>query len=115
MRAPYNVNRFAQVAALAALEDPTHLKRTRSLVLAERPRLLAALQTRGAAVAPSQANFLLVRTGEQAGPLRQALMKAGLLVRDGVAVGFPGHLRIAIGTPEQNDRLLGVWDRVLSR
>lgn len=115
VRAPYNVNRFAQVAAVAALEDPTHLKRTRSLVLAERPRLLAALEARGAPAAPSQANFLLVRAGEQAGPLRQALMKAGLLVRDGVAVGFPGHLRIAIGTPEQNDRLLEVWARVLSR
>jgi len=115
VRAPYNVNRFAQVAAVAALEDRTHLKRTRALVLAERPRLAAALEARGAMVPPSQANFLLVRAGEQAGLLRQALMKAGLLVRDGAGVGFPGHLRIAIGTMEQNDRLLQVWDRVLAR
>ena len=115
VRAPFNVNRFAQVAAVAALDDRTHLKRTRSLILAERPRLAAALQARGAVVPPSQANFLLVRVGEQAGPLRQALMKAGLLVRDGAGVGFPGHLRIAIGTAEQNNRLLEVWTRTLAR
>src|SRR5215471_7682824 len=40
VRAPFNVNRFAQVAAVTALEDTEHLERTRALVLAERPRLL---------------------------------------------------------------------------
>ena len=38
VRAPYNVNRLAQVAALAALEDQEHLARTRAVILAERPR-----------------------------------------------------------------------------
>ena len=33
-------------------------------------------------------------------------------MRDGGGVGFPGHLRIAIGTPEQNTQILEVWDRV---
>jgi histidinol-phosphate/aromatic aminotransferase/cobyric acid decarboxylase-like protein len=32
-------------------------------------------------------------------------------VRDGAGVGFPGHLRIAVGTAEQNARLLEVWDK----
>lgn len=114
VRAPYNVNRLAQVAAVAALEDPAHLERTRALILAERPRLSAALERRGAVVPRSQANFLLVRVGEQAGALRAELLKAGILVRDGAGVGFPGHLRISIGTAEQNDRLLAVWDRSLA-
>ena len=114
VRAPYNVNRLAQVAAVAALEDRAHLERTRNLVCAERPRLRAALVERGAHVPPSQANFVLPRVGEQADALRAALLKSGILVRDGAAVGFPGHLRIAIGTPEQNDRLLEVWDRTLT-
>ena len=43
VRAPYNVNRLAQAAAVAALADPEHLERTRALVLAERPRLEAEL------------------------------------------------------------------------
>ena len=108
VRAPFNVNRLAQIAAVAALEDTAHLDRTRALVLAERPRLRAELERRGAPSPPSQANFLLVKVGD-APAMRQALLEAGILVRDGASVGFPGHLRIAIGTPEQNDRLLAAW------
>jgi histidinol-phosphate aminotransferase len=114
VRAPYNVNRFAQVGAVAALEDTEHLARTRALVLAERPALRAALAERGAPSPPSQANFLLVKAGEQTDPVRIALRQAGILVRDGAGVGFPGHLRIAIGRPEQNRKLVEVWDGVVA-
>jgi histidinol-phosphate aminotransferase len=110
VRAPYNVNRLAQVAAVAALGDPEHLERTRRVVLEGRPRLQAALATRGAPSPPSQANFVLARVGDRAPALRAGLLKAGILVRDGAGVGFPGHLRIAVGTAEQNARLLEAWD-----
>ncbi len=110
VRAPFNVNRLAQTAAVAALGDPEHLVRTRRVVIEERPRLQAALAERGAQSPPSQANFILVNVGDRADALRAALFKAGILVRDGTAVGFPGHLRIAVGTAEQNRRLLDVWD-----
>jgi histidinol-phosphate aminotransferase len=110
VRAPYNVNRLAQIAAVAALDDAAHLERTREVVLTERPRLQAALAERGAPSPPSQANFVLVNVGARADTLRAALFKAGILVRDGAGVGFPGHLRIAVGTAEQNRRLLEKWD-----
>jgi histidinol-phosphate aminotransferase len=113
VRAPYNVNRLGQVAAVAALEDREHLERTRALVLSERPRVRAALERRGASSPPSQANFLLAKVGRAAATVREALLRSGILVRDGAGIGFPGHLRIAIGTPEQNDRLLAAWDRAI--
>jgi histidinol-phosphate aminotransferase len=112
VRAPFNVNRLAQTAAVAALGDPEHLERTRAVVLEQRPRLQAALAKRGAPSPPSQANFILARAGDRTGALRTALFQAGILVRDGSAVGFPGHLRIAVGTAEQNQKLLDVWDRM---
>lgn len=115
VRAPFNVNRFAQVAGVAALEDAAHLERTRALILAERPRLLGELAQRGAPAPPSQSNFILPRVGGQADALRAALLKAGILVRDGAAVGFPGHLRIAVSTRENNDRLLKAWDRAAGK
>ena len=115
VRAPFNVNRLAQVAAVAALGDPEHLERTRRVVLEERPRLQAALAERGAPSPPSQANFVLARVGDGVGALRAALFQAGILVRDGASVGFPGHLRIAVGTGEQNRRLLDVWDKTMGR
>ena len=42
--------------------------------------------------------------------VRARLLRAGLIVRDGGAVGFPGHLRIAIGTHDVNERLLAALD-----
>jgi histidinol-phosphate aminotransferase len=109
VRAPYNVNRLGQVAALAALEDRGHWERTRQLILAERAFLSRELGRRGYAFPSSQANFLLVKVADAA-RARAALFRAGLLVRDGAAVGFPGHLRISVGTREANERLLAVLD-----
>src|SRR5690349_5245089 len=111
VRAPFNVNRLAQTAAVAALGDPEHLERTRAVVLEQRPRLHAALARRGAPSPPSQANFILAKVGDRSAALRATLFQAGILVRDGSAVGFPGHLRIAVATAEQNQRLLDAWDK----
>src|SRR5262245_6022474 len=110
VRAPYNVNRLAQVAAAAALEDSEHLEKTRALILTERPRLRAALAERGAPAPASQANFLLPNVGARVGAVRASLLAHAILVRDGSGIGFPGHLRIAVGTRKQNDRLLAAWD-----
>src|SRR5262245_19468596 len=105
VRAPSTVNRLGQVAALAALEDTEHTTRTRAVILQERAYLAAGLKRLGIAFAPSQANFMLVRVENSAG-VREHLLRGGILVRDGAAVGFPGHLRITVGTREVNERLL---------
>jgi histidinol-phosphate aminotransferase len=111
VRAPYNVNRLGQVAALAAVEDREHREKTRQHVLTERAFLTKELASRGFLFPPSQANFMLVRVTD-ATKAREALARAGMLVRDGGMVGFPGHLRIAIGLRETNERLLGVLESV---
>jgi histidinol-phosphate aminotransferase len=109
VRAPYNVNRLGQAAALAALADEEHRRRTRALVLAERAFLTAELRRRGHTCPPSQANFLLVHVPDAPAAVER-LLRAGILVRDGAAVGFPGHLRISIGTRDANLRLLAALD-----
>ena len=48
---------------------------------------------------------MLVRVADPRGA-RESLLRGGILVRDGAGVGFPGHLRITVGTREINDRLL---------
>ena len=111
VRAPYNVNRLGQVAALAAVEDREHREKTRQLVLAERAFVSRELAARGFLFPPSQANFLLVQVSDAAAA-RDALARAGILVRDGAAVGFPNHLRISIGLRETNERLLATLDRL---
>jgi histidinol-phosphate aminotransferase len=109
VRAPYNVNRLGQVAALAALEDRAHWDETRRFIIAERGFLSAELARRGFTFPPSHANFLLVHVAD-APAVRQRLLCAGLLVRDGAALGFPDHLRISVGTHEANQRLLRALD-----
>ena len=109
VRAPYNVNRLGQLAALVAIEDREHRDKTRQLVLTERAFLMSELGKRGYLFPPSQANFLLVKVADAA-KAADALARAGILVRDGAAVGFSGHLRISIGLRETNERLLLVLD-----
>ncbi len=109
VRAPYNVNRLGQVGAIAAIEDREHREKTRQFVLEERAFLTRELAKRGFLFPPSQANFLLVQVAD-AGKAREALARAGILVRDGAAVGFANHLRISIGLRETNERLIAVLD-----
>ncbi len=107
VRDPYNVNRLGQIAALAALEDTAHWERSRRFVLEERRFLSEGLRARGYAFPPSQSNFLLVKVPDAAA-LREKLFRAGILVRDGADVGFPGHLRISVGLRATNEKLLGL-------
>ena len=107
VRAPYNVNRLGQVAALTALEDEDHWGKSRQVVIEERAFLARELARLGFTAPPSQANFLLVKVPD--GPeARERLLRAGLVVRDGAAVGFVHHLRISVGLREANERLLQV-------
>jgi histidinol-phosphate aminotransferase len=111
VRAPYNVNRLGQVAAMAALDDVEHWERTRRVVIEERAFLGRELTRRGFTFPPSQANFFLVKV-PGAAAVRERLLRAGLIVRDGAGVGFPDHLRISIGTRPVNARLLRALDAV---
>ena len=88
--------------ALNATAQRTHLVRT------ERARMRTALQALPGVrrVYPSQANFLLARFDDAEAAFR-ALLSAGIVVRDQRAArGLEDALRITIGTPEQNDRVL---------
>jgi histidinol-phosphate aminotransferase len=109
VRAPYNVNRLGQVAALTALEDEDHWRKSRQLVLEERGFLSRELARRGFTFPSSQANFLLVKVPD-ASRARDRLLRAGLVVRDGAGLGFANHLRISVGLRETNERLLAVLD-----
>ena len=115
VREPYNVNRVGQAAALASLEDAAYWDKTRALVLTERAFLGTEFARRGYRFPPSQANFFLLEV-KDAPAVAGRLLGAGIIVRDGAAVGFPGHLRIAIGLHETNEKLLHVLDeRAASR
>jgi histidinol-phosphate aminotransferase len=115
IRQPFNTNSLAQVAALAALEDEQHLARSVELNATELARVAAACRGLGLGVGPSVGNFLLVDMGGAAQPFYEALLRAGVIVRPVANYELPNHLRISIGTPVENERLIAALGKVLNR
>ena len=114
IRLPFNVAATAQAAALAALDDEAHVQRAREGNGAELPRLSEALRKLGLEVYPSQTNFLLAGFGARDGrQLYQALLHKGVIVRPMNGYGLPHHLRITVGTREENVRLVRAIEEVL--
>jgi histidinol-phosphate aminotransferase len=114
VREPFNTNHLAQVAAVTALADERHLRRVVRLNRRERERLGTGLAALGLDVIPSEANFLLVGTRRDGNALYQELLRRGVIVRPVGNYGYPLHLRITVGLPEQNDRLLAALHEALA-
>jgi histidinol-phosphate aminotransferase len=110
---PYAIPQLTLEAVLDRL-TPEALARSGTrleLLLAERERLSRALARLPGVVKvwPSAANFVLAEFADAGAALARA-RAARLLVRD--ARGYPGlgrALRVTVGTPEQNGRLLEAW------
>lgn len=111
VREPFNVNRIAQRAAAAALEDESHRVRSRALVAESYP-IYAELQSHGYEVVPSEANFVLVRTGDAAFTVRQ-LMAQGIMVRGGFR-DLDQYVRISYGLEEDNRECVAALLRLRS-
>jgi histidinol-phosphate aminotransferase len=111
VRAPFNANLLAQIAARAALADKLHLQRCRELNRVERERVSAGLSALGLRPVPSQANFVCVELGQPAAPVFDRLLDHGVITR--IAAPLTTALRISIGTPEENSRMLAAMERVL--
>jgi histidinol-phosphate aminotransferase len=115
-RNAFDVNGLAQAAALASLEEADrHLPERIALCASERERLAAGLLALGLDPLPSTANFVLVELGEgRARAAYEALLARGVIVRPARAFGAPGALRITVGWPEENARLLEALAEVLA-
>ncbi|MGE3962248.1 MAG: histidinol-phosphate transaminase [Dehalococcoidia bacterium] len=105
---PYNVNAAAEVAALASLEDAAVLDERACVLAGERDRLIEELRGLGWVFPyPSDAVFILMRLeGITGRDLRDRLRQRGIFTRYMDAPRLQDHLRISIGLPEQNDRIM---------
>jgi histidinol-phosphate aminotransferase len=114
LRLPFNVSSVGQAAALAALDDGEHVARARAANDAELPRLSRALEQIGLEVLPSQTNFVLVGLGARDGrQIYDVLLRKGVIVRPLNGYGLPHHLRITVGSPAENQRLVAALKDVL--
>lgn len=120
LKAPYNLNAATQRLAHYCLSDPGQRAlfiEQVAILRAERDRLANMLpHLEGVAlVHPSEANFLLVAF-ENASSVFQQLLERGIVVRDrSTQPGCEGCLRITVGTPEENERLLKVLAQITAQ
>ena len=112
VRQPFNVNALALVAAHAALDDHEHVARTLAVNREGMAFLTAAFDRLHLAWVPSGANFILVRVGHGS-RVYEALLRHGVIVRPMDGYGFPHHLRVSVGLPEENGRCVRALEAVL--
>jgi len=111
-REPWQVNVLAEEAALAALADDVHSSATIDFVREQREFLMGQIEAiAGATPHPSDANFICVSLQHRAQDLVDYLLEGKILIRNCANwPGLPGEaVRIAVRTPDENERLLRAW------
>jgi histidinol-phosphate aminotransferase len=106
LRTPFNVTSVGQAAALAALDDDDHVRRSVESNRHERQHLFDELRQLGYSPVPSECNFLFVPVGPNAKNLCDELLLEGVIVRPMGWMGFPEAVRISVGSAAENTRLL---------
>jgi len=106
VRQPFNVNRVALAAAVAALDDMEFVARSYAENLQGMRQLEEGARRLGLDWIPSYGNFLAIRVG-RAHEVYRRLLRRGVIVRPvGGPYGLPEHLRVTVGTARENEKFL---------
>ena len=116
MRTVFQVTNVAEAAALAAMEDEQHIRRTLENNAAGVAYLTEKIRELGLRVVPTWANFVYVEAGEDAAALGKRMQDAGIIIRPLTGKwGAPQAIRITVGTPEQNRRCVETLKKVAGK
>lgn len=108
VRPPFNVNSYAQAAAVAAIQDTDYVARSVVMNQQGMHMLTQAFAELSLAFIPSVANFITFElpASHNASDVYQALLQHGVIVRPVASYDLPNYLRVSIGTPEENTRFI---------
>lgn len=106
IRGPFTVSNVAQAAALAALDDREHVRRSIELNNGGLAQLAGGLRKLGIRYVPSVANFILADFGYDTKHLTEELATRGVIVRPMRWMGFPQAIRVSVGTRAENEKFL---------
>ncbi|MCM8800244.1 MAG: histidinol-phosphate transaminase [Candidatus Omnitrophica bacterium] len=113
VRQPFNVNYFAQIAGIAALEDKGFLEKTRTTILEGKYYLYNALEKLGLNYIPSVANFILIDVKMDGEKLFKEMLRYGVIVRDLKQYGLNNFIRVTIGKKEENEKFIKVLRKLI--
>ncbi len=114
LRPPFNVTTLSLAAAEAALRDHAFVQKSLSLNFDQMERYLEFARRHEIDFIDSYTNFItfILPKARSSRDIAQMLLKKGIIIRDLTGYGLNG-LRITIGTPEQNDRFLELFEEVI--
>ena len=114
VKEPFNVNTLAQIAASAAITDTEHVTASFNANRKGRDFLYLNFEKLGLPYTETTANFILVQIGANGEEVYQQLMAKGVIVRYGKTWGLPEHIRVTIGTDEENDFFIDTLTEILN-
>ncbi len=114
VREPFNANSLAQKAALAALDDVEHIRKTTENNRLGLLYVYEQLKNLGIDFIPTQANFVAVKLGAGAGKICDRLMKEGVLVRNMESFNMPEYIRVSIGLSKENERFIKTLEKIVA-
>ncbi|WP_429840762.1 histidinol-phosphate transaminase [Brevibacillus sp. FIR094] len=106
VKEPFNVNSLAQTAAITALGDVEHFEKSLMENTKGRKQLYDAFDEMNIPYTVSMSNFIFAKLGPNAGRIYQELLERGIILRYGDTWGLPEHIRISVGTLEENQILI---------
>ena len=113
VRQPFNTSLPAQAAALAALDDLGHLGRSVQMNTNGLNQLADGFKHLDLQFITSIGNFVTVDMTRDAAPIYEAMLREGVIIRPLAIYNMKQHLRITVGSREQNDRCLKALEKVL--
>ncbi len=106
VRQPFNSNSLSQIGAIAAIDDTEHIDKTKKINSEGLLYVTKELEKLGIPYAPSFTNFVLIDLGGDPMPIYNSLLKEGVIVRPVMGYGLRTHLRVTIGTTEENEKFV---------
>lgn len=105
VRGPFNTTRVAQAAACASIQDVSFIQQCKEKNAAAIQYLQAEFAKLGLSSFPAHGNFIMVDAGMPAKEMFELLLHKGFITRAGHHK-YPNHVRITVGRPEQNEKLI---------
>lgn len=113
VKGTFYVNRLAQAAAIGALQDEEHIKKTVELNYKSLGMMEEAFDEMGLEYVKSNANFIFVNVNKDSKMVSEELLKKGIIVKAGDIWGWDTWLRVSTGTIEQTEKFLAALKEVL--
>jgi len=114
IRQPFDINSLAQIGAIAALSDTEFYRKTLEMTWSGLDYFYEELDNLKLQCHRSQTNFFLLDLDLPADAVTSSLMKEGIIVRSMSSYGMSNTIRITVGLPEENQRLINALKKILS-